>query len=66
MDLQDDIAEQLDKHNEVADTFAQVAQEGKDELENELEEMLAMDQMDAMAAPDTAIIAPAEGQGQQQ
>ena len=28
--------------------------------------MLAMDQMDAMAAPDTAIIAPAEGQGQQQ
>ena len=66
MDLQDDIAEQLDQHNEIADTFAQVAQEGKDELENELEEMLAMDQMDAMAAPDTAIIAPAEGQGQQQ
>ena len=56
MDLQDDIAEQLDKHNEVADTFAQVAQDGKDELETELEEMLAMDQMDAMAAPDTGII----------
>jgi hypothetical protein len=61
MDLQDDIAEQLDKHNEVADTFAQVAQDGKDELEDELNEMLAMDEMEQMAAPDTGVIQPAAG-----
>lgn len=64
MDLQDDIAEQLDKHNEVADTFAQVAQDGKDELEDELNEMMALEEMDAMAAPDTAVIAPVPGQAQ--
>ena len=59
MDLQDDIAEQLDQQNEIADTFAQVAQDGKDELEDELNEMLAMDAMEDMALPGTDVIKPA-------
>ena len=37
--------------------FTEYAQQGKDELEDELNEMLAMDEMDEMALPSTDVIA---------
>ena len=51
MDLQDDIAEQLAQQDEIAGAFTEYAQAGKDELEDELNEMLAMDEMESMAIP---------------
>ena len=36
-DIQDDIKEQMDKNEEVADLFIDFAKEGADELEDELE-----------------------------
>ena len=57
MDLQDDIAEQLAQQDEIGNAFTEYAQQGKDELEDELNEMLAMDEMDQMALPGTDMIA---------
>jgi len=56
MDLQDDIADQLAQQDEIAGVFTEYAQAGKDELEDELNEMLAMDEMDDMALPSTDFI----------
>ena len=56
MDLQDDIAEQLAQQDEIAGAFTEYAQAGKDELEDELNEMLAMDEMDEMAIPGMDVI----------
>ena len=57
MDLQDDIADQMAQQEEIAGVFTDYAQQGKDELEDELNEMLAMDEMDQMALPGTDHIA---------
>ena len=57
MDLQDDIAEQLAQQEEIAGVFTDYAAQGKDELEDELNEMIAMDEMDDMALPGTDHIA---------
>ena len=56
MDLQDDIADQMAQQDEIAGAFTEYAQAGKDELEDELNEMLAMDEMDDMALPGTDVI----------
>ena len=64
MDLQDDIADQMAQQEEIAGVFTDYAQQGKDELEDELNEMLAMDEMDQMALPGTDHIANNANQDQ--
>ena len=45
-DIKDNIIEQQDRFEEITDFFAESANKDKDELMNELDEMMAMDQMD--------------------
>ena len=45
-DIRANIQEQMADQEEISNFFAEAAQEGQEELDNELEEMLAMDQME--------------------
>ena len=50
-DLQADLQEQMDKQGEVDDFFADIANDDKDELMDELDELAALDDMDDLAMP---------------
>ena len=56
-DLQADLQEQMDKQGEVDDFFADIANDDKDELMDELDELAALDEMDDMALPGVDSIA---------
>ena len=56
-DLQADLQEQMDKQGEVDDFFADIANDDKDELMDELNELEALDEMDDMALPGVGSIA---------
>ena len=56
-DLQADLQEQMDKQGEVDDFFADIANDDKDELMDELDELAALDEMDDMALPGVESIA---------
>ena len=56
-DLQADLQEQMDKQGEVDDFFADIANDDKDELMDELEELAALDEMDDLAMPGVDSIA---------
>lgn len=42
--IQDEVIEQIAQHEEIGNTFANMAQEGNDELEDELADLLKEDQ----------------------
>ena len=56
-ELQADLQEQMDKQGEVDDFFADIANDDKDELMEELEELAAFDEMDDLAMPGVDSIA---------
>mmetsp|Transcript_34264 Transcript_34264/g.52530 ORF Transcript_34264/g.52530 Transcript_34264/m.52530 type:complete len:83 (+) Transcript_34264:336-584(+) len=59
-DIKDDIAEQLEKQDEIGNFFADEANKDKDDLADELEEMLAEEEMDSLAVGGDAIAAQAQ------
>ncbi len=55
--IKDDIMDQLDRQEEINEFFAENAKKDRDELEAELEEMMAMEQMDELDVGSGAIAA---------